>query len=99
MINAIHQGDQYFIPVRLKYNNEVVTPESVDDVIIKVGNTEQSYKNGELYFEEGKFYYQLTEEMTKNMNTTALLQVLLVFGDNKIHSSVQKIPVEISIIK
>lgn len=48
----IQQGDQYSIGFSVTDNDNIVTPSTVDDVRIQIGDSLKSYRDNELVFNE-----------------------------------------------
>ena len=69
--------DQYSIPVTIYLNGEPITPDTCDDVIVKLGDCQKSYSGGEVTFdsENNFFRYPVTSEMTSNLPQLSLMQV------------------------
>lgn len=77
MLNIIHRGDQYFIPVYIIRNSEPVTPENSVDVRVKIGNYMQTFSGETLSYDtENRIWlFYLSEEMSRSMNGEELFQV------------------------
>ena len=77
MVNIIHNGDQYYIPVKIKKDGVVVTSADVADVRIQIGTTMQSYGANELTFDSAtnSWLFHLTEEISRGLNRESQFQV------------------------
>ena len=65
----IMQGDSYPIPVDIMQDGVVVTPEMVEDVEILVGaEIRKRYSTGGVTFENGTWYFLLTQKETFSMS-------------------------------
>ena len=59
----ILQGDSYPIPVEVRQDGIVVTPELVEEVEITIGSTvRKTYTGGGVFFESDMWYFLLTQE-------------------------------------
>lgn len=92
--------DQYSIPVTIMLNNERVTPETCDDIVIKLGDYQKSYSKGEITYDSEKefFRYPVTSEITSSLPQLALMQVAIIIDNDKILSPTQSVNVRHSII-
>ncbi len=80
------QGDQYRLPIELKYaDGTFVTREEVKDIEVFVGTTRKMLSNGEIEFEplENVFYVYLLQKETFMMRGDVSVQarVLFLSGD------------------
>lgn len=80
------QGDQYKLPIELKYaDGTFVTQEEVKELEVFVGNFRKMLSNGEIEFEptENVFYVFLTQKETFMMRGDVSVQarVLFLSGD------------------
>ena len=80
------QGDQYKLPIELKYaDGTFVTSEEVKDLEVFVGTTRKMLSDGEIEFEplESVFYVSLTQKETFRMRGDVPVQarVLFMSGD------------------
>ena len=87
---AIYQADQYYIPFTIKVRGKIITPETIDDVRIIVGEVEQKHSNGSLIFKYGKWLYHLKAEESVKMRDYVTVQVEIVQGDNIFHSKLMR---------
>lgn len=78
----IYQGDQLFIPILVKEDDKVITPEDVDDIRISVDGVEKRYSKGEITFnaDEGLWYYFLKSTDSINMKDNVYCQVEIKRG-------------------
>lgn len=101
---AIHNGDQYAIPVTVTFgdDNTKITTDNVDEITIKIGKVPKSYPNGELLFdsEQEEWLYPITKDESDSLKSSSVnFQVRIKIGDNIIHSDVKFINAMYSIIK
>ena len=80
------QGDQYRLPIELKYaDGTFITQEEVKDVEVFVGTTRKMLSKGEIKFDslENVFYVSLTQKETFMMRGDVSVQarVLFLSGD------------------
>lgn len=97
----IQKGDQYSIPLALKFNGEDVTPQTVDDVRVQIGGILLAYVGGSLtYDSESKvWFFPLTEEQTRDMPPVVCFQCAVKQGHDLYYSDISYIPFGDSIIK
>lgn len=95
----IHQADQYVLPIKVKYNYETVTPDTVDDIRISVGGFVQSHGNNELQFDGENWLFNLKQEHTARLPSKTKCQVEIKFSNTRIHSSVFEIDVKESLLR
>lgn len=97
----IHQGDQYAIPIKIKSDNLIITPDNCTDVRVKINNKMISYSTGELTFNEIEqlWRFPLTEDISFGYSMKVQIQIAVKFDDDYVYSPVQQIDVENSIIK
>lgn len=84
---TIYQSDIYDIPITITLEDEVVSPDNVDDVIIAIGEMVRSYKKGTLKFDEGQWIFPLSEE-THKMSGVFQGQAEIVISNDKLHTAV-----------
>lgn len=80
------QGDQYRLPIELKYaDGTFVTREEVKDIEVFVGTTRKMLSKGEIEFDplENVFYVSLSQKETFMMHGDVSVQarVLFLSGD------------------
>lgn len=64
----IQQGDQYYIPIQIKTEDDYfIKPDNIDDIIIQLGDYALQGSKGELGFdtEENMWLFPVTAEMTR----------------------------------
>lgn len=83
---AIYQGDQYSIPFRIRHNGEIVTPDSVDDVVIAIGDIVRAYSDNTLTYIDGKWLFPIYKEETLNLPDDNSYQVQLHYGGDIFHT-------------
>lgn len=90
MIPIIQQGDQYYVPIRIKKGETVLTEENVDGVRISFGGNEQSYPDGQLEFDGSEHWlYWLGSDVSMSMVGRVPYQISVKIGENKFNSAVQ----------
>lgn len=99
-LTIIQQGDQYAIEVVVKNGEDIVTPETCDDMRIKLGEYTRSYGAGELVCEDGVWRFPMTQEMSlsfrKGMTT---LQAQFKDGAEVRGTSVYPVEVDLSVLR
>lgn len=99
---AIHQGDQYPLPVRIMQGSSPLTPSDVTDLRIKVGSYMKSLADEQLTYdaERGMWLFPLTEEMTRKLvGSVVPVQVGVKLGSEIIYSDVLTTRIAYSEIK
>jgi hypothetical protein len=87
MTTVIFQGDQYYIPFRIKRNGVVVTPDNMDEVKISFGGHIQKHP-GELTFDGFEnWLYHLSADVSRSLSGQAPVQVQTVKDGVVQHSS------------
>lgn len=97
----MQQFDQYAIPFTIAQDGVTITPDNIDDVVIRIGSYQLSYSEGELSYnaEDEVWEFPMTQEMSGTFNVYENFQVMLISGDNKVLSPVQIITINPSIIE
>jgi len=99
------QGDSYKIAFNIKENGIGLTPDTVDDVEICIGQLQKTYQNGEVTYNSGKWYFPLSQDETFSLFPTeqaAQIRVLFKTGNVKgialnpinVHESMSKTVLE-----
>ncbi len=88
----IMQGDQYIIPITIKYNGDYIDITNVKAIQIMIGELVKYYKNdgvGEISYnnETKEFYFPLTQEETFNMSGSQDCQVRIKFENDEIRGT------------
>lgn len=99
---SIQQGDQYVIPFKIKSGQNIVTPEKVDDVRIKVGDIIKSVEAENLTFdtETQCWQFPLTQAQTRAIRSGMVsYQVGVKVGGEIVYSRVGNLQVNDSIIQ
>ena len=65
-VALVRRGEQYSLKIRLKIENEVITPLNCDSVRIKVGNSVSTSNIG-LTFEDEYWLFPLSQEFTRSL--------------------------------
>lgn len=100
MATAITQGDSYLIPVVIRQGETIITDELVDGVKIAIDNAICTYPNGTLTYENGVWYYPLSQKISNNLPVgKADIQVQVKLGNNIIGSKIRKVDIDACIIK
>lgn len=84
---VIYQADIYDIPITIKLEDGMASPDNVDDIIIAIGEMVRSYKKGTLKFDEGQWLFPLSEE-TRKMSGVFEGQAEIVISNAKLHTAV-----------
>lgn len=58
---AIMQGDAYPIPVYVKIDGSVATPENIDALRVRIGNMTDEYPNGTITEQRGVWLFPMTQ--------------------------------------
>ena len=83
---AIYQGDQYSIPFLIRHGGEIVTPDTVTDLVIAIGEVVRSYSDGTLSYFEGKWMFPIYKQETLKMPEGVSYQIQIHYGKDIIHS-------------
>lgn len=83
---VIFQGDQYSIPIKISHRGETITPNSVDDVVIAIGDIVRSYRENTLFYEDDKWLFPIYKEETMRLPENTTYQVELHYGSDIVHS-------------
>ena len=95
----IYQGDKYLIPISIKNQGVSVTPSDIDGIKIQIGRNLKRYPNGELIYQDDKWYFPLTQKESLEFNHNTKIQVQILIGDEIVGSRVENIDIGSSIIK
>ena len=98
-ITVIRQGAQYYLPIEIMIDEEVTSPDNVDDIQIQVGNLIKQYSDGSLEYNDGKWLFALRQDFTMSLLGSVKLQASIKRGDNVYPSDVYDIKVDTSIIR
>lgn len=98
-MTMFQQGDQYLIEFTIKNNNVPITPDDVDDLRIQIHDVLKSYSKGEIFYNEGYWYYPLNQYDSARLNTIADIQVGIKVDSEIYYSNVIQAYVNASIIK
>lgn len=96
----IQRGDQYSIPIELKFDGQILTPADCDDVRIQIGDKMLQYSDGELVYDAVAqvWMFPLTEEETRTMKGLLKFQQAVKIGTSLYYSDVTTIDIKDSII-
>ena len=95
----IQQGDKYLIPITIKSQGVDITPSDIDGLKIQIGRYLKRYPNGELTYQNDKWYFPLTQKESLDFNHSTKVQVQVLIGDQIVGSHVETIDIGSSIIK
>jgi len=99
-VTVIQQGDQYAIEVIVKFGDAVITPDDCDDMKVMFGGYEKCYSKGELTFQNGIWYFPMTQEMSLSFQK-GLTSIQAQFRkDGEIRGTpVYSVEVDVSVIR
>lgn len=93
MTTVIYQGDQYYVPVKIKMGEETLTPNNVDGVKIAFGGAVQEHP-GELTFDGTEFWlFHLSQNLSMSLTGKAPMQVEITKGNTIQHSAIKTVDV------
>ena len=104
----IQQGDQYYLPVKIKHGTTVITDSNSDDVKIKIGDVTLKASDGALAYgeytyggeTENAWLFPLSQIDTINWNAGAVpMQVQIKIGANIMGSATENVTVGFSTIE
>jgi len=96
----IIRGAQYLLPIVIKQGETVITSENADGVKVCVDTAVATYPNGGLTFEDGVWYYPITQDLSLTLEEGEVdFQIQVKIGTNVLPSKVQKIKIGESIIE
>lgn len=99
----IQQGDQYTVPIEIRVDDTLITPENCVDIRVKVDKYMVSYDSGQgdLYYnsDDKVWCFPLTEEMSFKFSYSIPIQIGVSFGDDYLYSDTQQLPIGASIIR
>lgn len=88
---SIMQGDSYPLVFNIHQGELTIDDSAVDDVEIAVGDVIKTFKNGEVYYSDGKWYFPLTQEETIKMSDfKKSVKVRVKFTDNSVIGATAK---------
>lgn len=62
IIAVIHQGDEYYLPFSITNNNISITPDNIEDIRIKVGNSIKKYSDGSLLYDNNMWLFPILQK-------------------------------------
>lgn len=85
---VIYQGDQYSIPFVIKRKGEKVTPDTVSDVVIAIGDIVRAYSEGTLTYSTADevWLFPIYREETLKLPIDTSYQIEIHIGKDVIHS-------------
>lgn len=88
----IMQGDQYLLPVTIKYNGDNIDISKVSIIQLMIGNLIKYYKSdgiGEITYNEDKkeFYFPLSQEETFAMEGPQEAEIRIKFENEEIRGN------------
>lgn len=99
-LTVIQQGDQYAIEIVVKNGETVVTPETCDDMRIRLGGFIRSYGRGELSCEDGVWRFPMTQEMSLSFRGgMTSLQAQFKDGSEVRGTPVYPVEVDLSVLR
>ena len=94
----MQQGDQYLIPITVTLGSVPVTSENVQGVKVQIGDVAKTWP-GEITYDDGTFYYPITQSESLAIGHVAPFQVQLdTDGSTILTSTVGMMDVDRSII-
>lgn len=82
-MTVIKQGDQYSLPIALRFDGDAVDSSDIDTIELYFGKTRYTYP-GDLTYTDGIIYLPLTQEITlalKSFSVSIDLRVKFANGD------------------
>ena len=96
---VITRGEQYAVEIVIKNDEDVITPNNCDDVKIKLGNLEKKYSDNEIFYEDGRWLFPLTQEQTLAMNLKRVnLQAQYKSGSNIFSTDIYAVQIKDTVI-
>ena len=87
----IMQGDSYPLVFNIHQGELTIDDSVVADVEIAVGDVIKTFKNGEIYYSDGKWYFPLTQEQTFKMSDFRKpVRVRVKFSNNSVVGATAK---------
>lgn len=99
VIAVIHQGDQYYLPFSIENDSDIVTPNDIDDVRIRIGNIIKVFSKGELLYEDNMWLFPILQKNSLNWQGPIDCQLQFKQGNNIITSDKYTILVDLSMFK
>jgi len=97
---SITQGDQYRIPVLIRQGGQTITDELAEGVRIAIGTSVCTYPNGTLTYEDGLWYFPLTQKISYGLKPgKAQFQVQVKMNGNIVGTKIKEVEIDGSIIK
>ena len=99
---VIHQGDQYLIPIQVFSGEEEMTPDTLDDLTVKIAGVVKSYSANEMEYDAvlGCWLYPLDSYQSRSIKRNRTdAQIAVRIGDSCFYSAVQKVASSYSIIE
>jgi hypothetical protein len=97
-VAVIQQGAQYYLPLRIRMNGDVTSPDNVDDLKIKVGHVTAQLSKEELSYAGENWLFPLRQEDSLKFSGSVRCQASIKRGDNIYPSRTMLIHVDTSII-
>lgn len=99
-LTVIQQGDQYAIGIIVRCGDAEITPQTCEDMKIKLGSRTKTYLSGGLSFQDGVWLFPLTQEQSLSVvNGMTTIQAQYRMGSEIQTTPVYPVQVDLSIIR
>lgn len=96
---TIIQGERYALEIVIKSGETPITPSNADDVKIKIGSIEKTYRSGELTYDDA-WLFPLTQEETLGLcDHSVNIQAQYRSGSNVYSTPLSSIKIDKTIIR
>lgn len=90
--NIIMQGDEFFLPIKIKIDGENIDLNKINTIQFMIGDLVKYYKNdnsGEITYnqETNEFYFPLSQEETFNMSGSQEAQIRIKYESGEIQGA------------
>jgi len=97
---AVARGEQYAVEIVIYNGDTAITPLNVDDIKINLGSYVLQYSKGEISYENGRWQYPITQEMSLEWDNGIIdLQGQYKVGDNIYNTEIYKVKVDTTTIE
>lgn len=97
---TIMQGDAYPIPVYVKIDGSIATPDNIDGLRVKIGDFTDSYPKGGITAENGVWLFPMTQEQSYSLKVGVNpVQAQVMVGEYVVGTAVTTVNVGKSILK
>lgn len=77
------QGDSYNLGIRILNNAKIpVTPEDIIDIEITIGHLRKTYRNNQITYSEGRWFFPLSQKETFEFTPSAVKAQIRVLWKN-----------------